>query len=1177
MAVNYKSQIENFNPYVSQIPTDVYAKVGMFKENAYNEGVQKIQSTIDNIAGLDIANAGGKAYLQQRVSELTSGLNTFGYADFANTNNVKNMQGLAAPIYNDQNIQTDVANTMKYRAWDKDSKKKLASGDMEASSFWLETNEASEWLGSNQAGKEYTGRAAANDSTKLKFNDKVVKFMDKLKPDTRYDMSNPHWIMGDKTYDNNQVKNYILNNIMDSKDREMFMADHLYQNGADYSKDPTILQGKVLKSYQDKIDVSKARIGEINLALTAKKLDPQQESTLKANRSGYETNIQNAGLAIQSYSNPKIDPTKRSSQYAFAMNLSTNQVYDNLDVLMPREQLKPEPNKYGEMAVTQQYQIINTGLTKGSLMASVDKNGNPTVSGVFEEDGKTPTYHQLPLDPNKNLTTVDANGNTVTTATTKAKALKKGADRIFDGDPEEVAGFNRAGIENIVGTTLNELTGEYDSSNSVVVGNLLGIYDNLVAATAGTEFDIRNYAEKRSVNTPGGYVGDKLEFRSVAKQKEYLNFMHGLTVAVQQESKDGSMKNQSFKSLVESFADEAKLAAYGDNPDTPENEGIGKEVAHMLKSSGNALVGSLDKLFKDDKNLQNIINIDNAISRQNKLVGVTRQLFSSNAGNPDEKEEIKNMSVEKLMSLKYIDFANPTNSDLKFKEQYIRMTDVGEGKYDIEAVGDDGNGNITTNVLLKSIDGKGLTAKNAKDKFDTFGNNMRSLAGNPLTGGIGRALGLTTSGMISSLDRPNAKKSNGDIILGIGTGTDKNGGDIAQLTKTVIGQFSKDYSVLDNTIQGKAMTSGGGTGISKATVEAVQKRLANTYTTINENVTRSMTLLGEDPQALKATTDAIQNSLIGQGGSVSIMQDPSVIRIDGGLPITGVTSVKLLGATNKKRGSFFNTEAWVNVEIEGNTIDKDNKPVKTTTTAQYNMDRILKTDPDFKQKHSQYFMPLKYAGEAAASELEAQINPLRGGDPASGYGNGRRNTYVQGGEKMVDSYAKGEGFNTMVVKNRSGENIPLSYKIVSYGGVTDPTGNGLQKNQYYISLQIPTPSGPKNIILRDNSKTPRGFATHMSARALLGEELFSGDVPIDSKNGMIKNSKTGKMIANPFVRWDPNNKSLTGFWNTQLELNGETVPTLESMKQQIADITSGKTAAFGSKETESVPFYSPSK
>ena len=63
---SFTDAISTFNPYVSQLPVDAMVKVGMYKQQRYDEGVQKIQGYIDNVAGMDVARDVDKQYLQFR-------------------------------------------------------------------------------------------------------------------------------------------------------------------------------------------------------------------------------------------------------------------------------------------------------------------------------------------------------------------------------------------------------------------------------------------------------------------------------------------------------------------------------------------------------------------------------------------------------------------------------------------------------------------------------------------------------------------------------------------------------------------------------------------------------------------------------------------------------------------------------------------------------------------------------------------------------------------------------------------------------------------------------------------------------------------------------------------------------------------------------------------------------
>src|ERR1044072_2708114 len=125
---SYVDSISSFNPYIQQIPTEVYTKVGMFKQQQYDAGVQKVQDSIDYIAGLDIANEGGRQYFKSRIGELTKKLNKYSQVDFSNPNNVSQLTSLAKPLYQAENIVNDVINTGVYRKWYKDANESFKAG-----------------------------------------------------------------------------------------------------------------------------------------------------------------------------------------------------------------------------------------------------------------------------------------------------------------------------------------------------------------------------------------------------------------------------------------------------------------------------------------------------------------------------------------------------------------------------------------------------------------------------------------------------------------------------------------------------------------------------------------------------------------------------------------------------------------------------------------------------------------------------------------------------------------------------------------------------------------------------------------------------------------------------------------------------------------------------------------
>jgi len=112
---SFTDQISQFNPYIQQLPVDAMVKVGMQKQAQYDQGVQKIQSYVDNIAGMDIMNSTQKQYLQSKLDDLGSRLKTVAAGDFSNNQLVNSVGGMATSIVKDPRIQNAVASTQRAR------------------------------------------------------------------------------------------------------------------------------------------------------------------------------------------------------------------------------------------------------------------------------------------------------------------------------------------------------------------------------------------------------------------------------------------------------------------------------------------------------------------------------------------------------------------------------------------------------------------------------------------------------------------------------------------------------------------------------------------------------------------------------------------------------------------------------------------------------------------------------------------------------------------------------------------------------------------------------------------------------------------------------------------------------------------------------------------------------
>ena len=138
--------IPQFNPYVQQLPVEAMVQVGMEKQKRYDEGIQKIQSQIDNIAGLDIAQDAQRAYLQSKLNELGNNLKNVAAGDFSNFQLVNSVGGMTSQIVKDPRIVNALSSTKAYRKGLEDMAALTKDGKASASRTWEFKNAANSWL-----------------------------------------------------------------------------------------------------------------------------------------------------------------------------------------------------------------------------------------------------------------------------------------------------------------------------------------------------------------------------------------------------------------------------------------------------------------------------------------------------------------------------------------------------------------------------------------------------------------------------------------------------------------------------------------------------------------------------------------------------------------------------------------------------------------------------------------------------------------------------------------------------------------------------------------------------------------------------------------------------------------------------------------------------------------------
>jgi hypothetical protein len=154
---SYTDNIPTFNPYVQTIPVDEMIKVGMYKQQKYDDGIQKIQTNIDNIAGLDVIRDVDKAYLQSKLNQLGNNLTTVAAGDFSNFQLVNSVNGMTNQIARDPNVVNAIASSKTYRKGLEDMDAANKAGKGSASHDWLFKTDASNWLNNQDINKTFSG------------------------------------------------------------------------------------------------------------------------------------------------------------------------------------------------------------------------------------------------------------------------------------------------------------------------------------------------------------------------------------------------------------------------------------------------------------------------------------------------------------------------------------------------------------------------------------------------------------------------------------------------------------------------------------------------------------------------------------------------------------------------------------------------------------------------------------------------------------------------------------------------------------------------------------------------------------------------------------------------------------------------------------------------------------
>jgi hypothetical protein len=304
---NVLDKLTSFNPYIQQLPVNQMVEVGLKKQQQYDEGIQKIQTNIDNIAGLDVVRDVDKAYLQTKINELGNNLKIVGAGDFSDFQLVNSVNGMTTQIARDSNVQNAVSSTAKLRKEQARKEKAIQDGKSSPDNEWFFGKQVSNYLNDSNLDQSFNGqyieykdvdkklRALASDLQKAGFEQTIEDpwVRDGLGRDVYFNPDGTQSLDGSKggtrKYDmvklTTTVKGIgaekILNNFYDSLDegdkRQLnITAQYHYRDST-----PVTFQNDIIRTYNEKKKIYSDAIVDATVRLATGNYTPEQKTQLE--------------------------------------------------------------------------------------------------------------------------------------------------------------------------------------------------------------------------------------------------------------------------------------------------------------------------------------------------------------------------------------------------------------------------------------------------------------------------------------------------------------------------------------------------------------------------------------------------------------------------------------------------------------------------------------------------------------------------------------------------------------------------------------------------------------------------------------------------------------------------------------------------------------------------------
>lgn len=145
-----------YAPYQEQYNKELLAKAMMYKQGKYDFNKQKINQTIQNLTGLDIARDVDQEYLNNKLQGVLNVINQYGMGDLSLDDRTDYLSSYIANVADD-NVMNAYMGTMTLRSIQKQAEQARKEGKYSDRNYAYSMQDMSKWLENPEVGVAYEG------------------------------------------------------------------------------------------------------------------------------------------------------------------------------------------------------------------------------------------------------------------------------------------------------------------------------------------------------------------------------------------------------------------------------------------------------------------------------------------------------------------------------------------------------------------------------------------------------------------------------------------------------------------------------------------------------------------------------------------------------------------------------------------------------------------------------------------------------------------------------------------------------------------------------------------------------------------------------------------------------------------------------------------------------------